>query len=218
MAILAHWEEVVSPGETPREPRRKLCLEARGAFPSGASTEILVHDISATGLLVESPLPLANDERIAVELPEAGETWAQVVWTSGKLFGCRFETPISLAVLSAAQLRSAGGQSVDIEPRKGGDTFGARLQQLRQEAGLSLAHVAAHLGVSKPTVWAWEHDRARPIGSRIEDLVAVLGVTRAELIDAPNSPRDRDIVVRSRQEIAAAFGVSAEKVRIWIDL
>lgn len=222
MPIPAHWEDAVSPGQAPREPRRKLCLEARGALSSGLSAEILVHDISATGLLLESILPLAGDERIAIDLPEAGETWARVVWDSGKLFGCRFDTPISAAVLSAAQLRSAVGQRVDVEPSveplRGESSFGARLQRLRQEAGISQTHVAAHLGVSKPTVWAWEHGRARPIGARMDDLAEVLGVTRAELVAAPTLPEGADVVARCRKDIAVAFGVAAEKVRIALEL
>lgn len=216
MAILAHWE-VAAPGETPREPRRKLCLEARGALPSGASTDILIHDISTTGLLIESPLPLAIDERIVIALPEAEDTWARVVWESGKLFGCQFKSPISPAALSAAQLRSAVDQPIGVEPREPAASFGARLQKLRQEAGVSQSHIATQLGVSKPTVWAWEHDKARPIGSRMDQLAEVLGVSRAELTEAPRAAGE-DVVARSRREIAAAFGTSAEKIRIWVEL
>lgn len=222
MPIPAHWEETATPAATPREPRRKLCLEARGALPSGASAEILVHDISATGLLIESALPLAIDERIAIELPEAGDTWAQVIWDSGKLFGCRFDAPISLAALSAAQLRSAVGQAVDVasrrEGRGSGGSFGSRFQRLRQEAGMNQAQIATRLGVSKPTVWAWEHDRARPIGARLDDLAQVLGVTRADLMSATRAPGGEEIVARSRDEIAEAFGIPPEKVRIWVEL
>lgn len=219
MAILAHWEEADGAPGTPREPRRKLRLAARGALSSGASTEILIHDISATGLLVESALPLAAGERIAVALPEAGETWAEVVWASGKLFGCRFDAPISLAALSAAELGGAVSQPVDVAP--GGATvrsdasFGGRLQRLRHERGVSQAYIATQLGVSKPTVWAWEHDKARPIGSRMEDLANILGVTPSELVAAPGGA---EIAERSRDQIAAAFGIGPDRVRIWVEL
>lgn len=216
MAIPAHWEETA--GETPREPRRKLALEAEGALPSGASAGILVHDISATGLLVESTLPLAIDERIAIALPEAGETWAAVVWESGKLFGCRFDAPISAAALSAAQLRGAVRQALAIAPRGAGSgdaSFGARLQRLRQLRGVSQTEVANRLGVSKPTVWAWEHDKARPIGERIEDLAHILGVTRSELMDPPGTAH---IVARCRKDIGAAFGIDPDKVKVSLEL
>jgi transcriptional regulator with XRE-family HTH domain len=221
MAIPAHWEETGATAETRRQPRRKLLLEARGALPSGASAEILVHDISATGLLIESPMPLALDEPIDIELPQAGEMRARVVWESGKLFGCQFAEPISPAALSAAQLRSGVGQTVDIAPAAPtarDASFGARLQRLRKALGLSQTHIAAQMGVSKPTVWAWEHDKARPVGSRVQDLAGVLGTTPAELVAQPGAAGGEDVVARSRDDIAAAFGTQSDKVKIWVEL
>jgi transcriptional regulator with XRE-family HTH domain len=225
MAIVGHWEEAEAAGEAAREPRRKLRLEARGALPSGAATEILLHDISATGLLLESQAPLMVDERISIDLPQAGITWARVVWTSGKLFGCQFHTPISAAALSAAQLRSAVGQPVEVAPRAAPSpaaaldvSFGARLQRLRREAGISQSHVATALGVSKPTVWAWEHGKARPVGSRMADLASVLGVERSVLLAQAGVPETEDVVARSRAQIAAAFGTNPDKVKIWVEL
>lgn len=226
MAILAHWEDVEATGGTPRQPRRKLRLEARGALPSGASTEILVHDISTTGLLLESPVPLMIGERISIELPHAGVTWARVVWTSARLYGCEFHTPISPAALSAAALRSAVGQPVEIAPSRPtaprppapDGSFGARLQRLRKERGISQSHVADRLGVSKPTVWAWEHDKARPVDERIGDLAQVLGVEKGELLATQGLSDAQGVVARSRAGIADAFGIRPENVRIWVEL
>jgi transcriptional regulator with XRE-family HTH domain len=221
MAIVAHWEETEASARTPREPRRKLMLEARGALPSGTSAEILVHDISTTGLLLESAVPLGVDEKIGIELPHAGTTWAKVVWNSGKLFGCQFHSPISTAALSAAQLRSAVGQPVNVAARDAPPadaSFGARLQRLRKERGISQAHVAMRLGVSKPTVWAWEHGKARPVDARLADLADVLGVGSADLLSEPAVSETQDFIARSREQIAAAFGTSPEKVRIWVEL
>ena len=42
-----------------------------------------------------------------------------------------------------------------------------RLNHLRRERGMTLAQVASALGVSKPTVWAWEKGKARPLPERI---------------------------------------------------
>ena len=223
MAIAAHFEEAEGTAGRPREPRRKLQLEARGALPSGDAPSVVIHDISATGLLIESPVVLAIDERISVELPHAGATWAKVVWLSGKLFGCQFDTPISAAALSAAQLRSAVGQEVDIAPHRPAETgpdasFGSRLERLRKTRGISQAHIASRLGVSKPTVWAWEHGKARPVGSRIAALAEVLGVASAELVSAPGTSEVDDLIARSRDQIAAAVGTSPAKVRIWVEL
>lgn len=221
MAIVGHWEESEPTVDRPREPRRKLSLEARGALGSGGAADILVHDISVTGLLLESPVPLMVEERIAVDLPHAGATWARVVWTSGRLYGCQFHSPISAATLSAAQLRSAVGRPVDLSvrsPAAADTSLATRLQRLRKERGISQAHIATKLGVSKPTVWAWEHGRARPAESRIADLASVLGVTSAELLSGQPGGESDDVVTRSRDQIAAALGTRPEKVRIWVEL
>lgn len=228
MAIVAQLEESAGPVGKPRDRRRRLRLEVHGALASGGATKVLVHNVSVTGLLLESPVPLAIDERIAVELPQAGPTWAKVVWTSGNLFGCQFEAPISAATLSAAQLQSAVGARVDIAtpgediaaPSEAvpGISFGVRLQRLRAERGLSQTQVAARLGVSKPTVWAWEHGKARPTSARIEALAQVLGVPRAELLSGPSGKALDGVIAQSRAQIAATIGTTTEKVRIWIEL
>jgi transcriptional regulator with XRE-family HTH domain len=219
MALVAQWDESAASGK-PREPRRKLRLEARGALPSGDATSVLVHDVSATGLLLESAVPLVVGERIAVELPHAGATWARAVWTSGRLFGCQFEMPVSAATLSAAQLRSAVGQDVDLAPRREASvdaSFGDRLQRLRKARGLSQAEIASRLGVSKPTFWAWEHGKARPLDSRVDALAEALGVARADLLPGPGTPLPGALIEHSKEQIAAALGVDRDKVRISIE-
>jgi transcriptional regulator with XRE-family HTH domain len=220
MAINAHFEETDA-ADRPRGARRQLRLEAQGALASGGSTDVLVHNISATGLLLESPVALAIDERIGIDLPLVGATWASVIWVSGNLYGCQFDAPISTAALSAAQLRSAVEAPVDIIPAREGPqdrSFGARLQRLRKARGVSQAYIAGRLGVSKPTVWAWEHGKAHPIGSRMEALAEALGVPLSELQQGPATPIVDDLTSRSREQIAAAIGTSPENVRIWVEL
>src|SRR3546814_8962201 len=89
-----------------RASRRQLRLPLHGSKATGAEIEALVHNISATGMLVESSAPLEIGEVIEVNLPHSGKTATKVIWTSGRLAGCQFEMPISPATLSAAQLRS----------------------------------------------------------------------------------------------------------------
>ena len=84
---------------------------------------------------------------------------------------------------------------------------------------MSLAQVAERLGVSKPTVWAWEQGRSRPVGNRIDPLAEALGVTRTELYpDADDQSLLHDLLVRVRAEIAEAAGASPDKIRISIEL
>jgi DNA-binding XRE family transcriptional regulator len=223
MAIAAHFEDAPErPGER-RGPRRRLRLEALGATSAGGATSVLVHNISATGLLLESAVPLAGGESISIELPHAGPTAARVIWTSGDYFGCQFDAPISAAALSAAELRGTAAPPAEVPrlPREApsSESFGVRLQRLRKDRGLTLAQVAAELGVSKPTVWAWENGRARPVDGRMEALAQTLGVPVAALqASARDNGELRDLLARSREQIAEAFGVGAGNVRIMIEL
>lgn len=85
--------------------RRALRLGARLA---DSGVEVLIHDLSPTGLLIETAQPLASGETLFVDLPERGPTAASVAWSSGHFYGCAFELSIPAAVISAALLRSPG--------------------------------------------------------------------------------------------------------------
>lgn len=220
MAIHGFLESTTGTQNVGRAPRRTLHLEAHGATASGEATDVVIHNISLDGLLLESPVVLEPGSTIAIDLPEAGTVAASVVWTSGDLFGCRFDTPLPPAALAAAELRSLIATGLHLPARPDApDDLPTRIQRLRKERGLTLAQVAGQLGVSKPTVWAWERGRARPIEERVEALAHALGVTRGELMaTGETSVAARELLARTREQIAAAFGTSAEKVRIMIEL
>jgi len=220
MAIAAHLENLTgSPGKK-RDPRRTIRLETLGASASGDTARVTIHNISTTGMLIESTQPLGLDERLAIELPDAPGTRATVVWESGALHGCKFVSPLSDAVLSAAELRSAAAFELEPAPGRAGprESFGARLQRLRKQQGLPMSRIAEALGVSKPTVWAWEQGRAKPVKSRIETLADVLGVTSRELMTGQNDAGLDDMLSLTREKIADAFGIGPEHVRIMIEI
>ena len=224
MAIHGFLETIQTGSGIGRAARRTLHLEARSATSAGEATDVVVHNISIGGLLLESPVALEPGESIALDLPEAGTVRASVVWTSGDLIGCRFDEPLPAAALAAAELRSTAAPKFD-EHREaparpdGPDDLASRLQRLRKERGLTLAQVAGQLGVSKPTVWAWERGRARPIEERIDALAEALGVSRSELLATGDTPVAlRELLTRSREQIAAAYGTRPENVRIMIEL
>ena len=73
----------------------------------GTGIDVQIHNISGTGLLLESDVKLAAGDRIEIELPHAGDITAVVIWASGRHFGCQFEGPVSPATLSAVELKSA---------------------------------------------------------------------------------------------------------------
>lgn len=221
MAIAARFDDRPGTAGTSRAPRRTIRLQASGALASGDAAEVTVHNISATGMLIESRQGLEVGERLAIDLPQAGTTAATVVWTSDALQGCAFDRPVAPAVLSAAQLRSAVGQDLRTAsraPPASEESFGERLLRLRKQRGLSLAQVAADVGVSKPTVWAWEQGRARPVAGRIEGLARLLHVSPEELLSGRDEATTNEALARCRQQIAGMFGMSPDNVRIMIEL
>ncbi|MBI1402884.1 MAG: helix-turn-helix domain-containing protein [Porphyrobacter sp.] len=109
----------------------------------------------------------------------------------------------------------------------------ALLRDLRYEAGMTLAELAIKIGVSKPTVWAWEKGRSRPAPAKWDDIARALGVTRYDLaLAARMEHRGRTGAILSRHEendraallaagrqiIATAFNVEPSSVRISVDV
>lgn len=86
--------------------RRVLRLEAWAATPAGESG-IQIHNLSRTGMLVESSVGIPSGTAIEVEMPDGVRHRAEVIWNDADLFGCRFAKPLSQATLSAALLRAA---------------------------------------------------------------------------------------------------------------
>ena len=83
--------------------RRKLSL---GSSLQATGETVTIHDVSSTGMLIESSAELSAVGPLEIDLPEAGITQALVVWNSGQFYGCEFKQPIPQAAISAALLRS----------------------------------------------------------------------------------------------------------------
>ncbi|TCM17962.1 transcriptional regulator with XRE-family HTH domain [Novosphingobium sp. PhB165] len=239
MPIEAHFEvnpaAVMTDGDRIRAPRRKLMLETQGSSATARDMPVLVHNFSETGLLLESDSVLAPGETIELDLPEVGLTPARVVWSSGKLYGCAFDRVLPRAALSAAQLRSAvqpgfelptngfpdvstGGTGGNAPAAIGGESLGERLHRLRKERGLTQGELAMRLGVSKPTVWAWEQGRARPIEERLDAIARELGVGTSELRPGRTVAGLPELIARCREQIAAAVETTPDKIKIMIEL
>jgi hypothetical protein len=105
--------------------RRALRLKSA---VSDSGIEVVIHDLSPTGLLIETRQPLITGETLFVDLPERGPTAASVVWSSGNFHGCAFEQSIPSAAISAALLRSPASV-----PAGGADT-GLDIHRLRELA------------------------------------------------------------------------------------
>ena len=212
--------------------RRALRLDTSGALEDGSRANVTLHNISAAGLLIESDVEIAVGEVLTLILPEHGPVGAEIVWQSGRLFGCAFEQALGEAALAAAQLRGGNalgaGPQTDIGTRPVAQAkpldsgiatpLGGKLNHLRREKGLTLAQIAEALGVSKPTVWAWEKGKARPLPERIDAIAEILGVTRADLTEDEAGSSGGALVAECRNKLADAYGVAPGSVRIMIEV
>ena len=105
-AIKAHFGTVEASEVARAAVRRTLHLEVLGKTSSGNAASVLIHNLSATGLLIETAADLSVGEAFEVEIPHAGSRTAVVVWASDRLFGCQFESAVTTAAVSAAVLQS----------------------------------------------------------------------------------------------------------------
>jgi transcriptional regulator with XRE-family HTH domain len=159
-----------------------------------------------------------------------------VVWANDALFGCQFAKPLSQAVLSAAELMSmpdgsslravvSNDQAIGVEP------FGVRLRRLRKGRDISLAAFAKALGVSRPTVWAWESGKSVPRPARMATILTELGISDEQTVAFRHPVRSSpptasnadsmalaDFVERTKARIAELSGTTADKVRVIIEI
>lgn len=224
MALKAHLDTAPAT-DNRRHPRHALRLQTSGLMPNDVETNVTVHNISAAGLLIETGERLSAGDVLAIDLPEIGPVGAEIVWQSERLFGCAFEQALGEAALAAAQLRGGVGmeigRSAGAAPQIGrlvGDSLGAKLNRLRRERSLTLAQVADALDVSKPTVWAWEKGKARPLPERIGAIAGVLGVSEQDLAEGTAAGPGAALAEECRQRLANAYGVDASAIRIMIEV
>ena len=223
MPIKAHLDQTQTSPENRQYERRCLMLETDGALPGGGSGNVTIHNISESGMLVETRLELEVGARLSIDLPHDPSVPASVVWVSGTLFGCKFERPIGLPALSAVQLKAGPALPVQVSQRTSTDAhgivLGKKLEQARKARRLTLAQVADELGVSKPTVWAWEKGKARPVEDRWPAIARVLALPVEELSHASiETGGVSELLQNSREAIADALQIDAKQVRILIEI
>lgn len=105
MAMLAHFEELQQRSERRRSVRRALKLGA-----GEGSNAVTIRDLSLTGALLETTVPMLVGSAFEFNLPKAGRIDATVVWSSGEFYGCQFDLPISPTILGNALAEAAGDE------------------------------------------------------------------------------------------------------------
>ncbi|GMN01887.1 helix-turn-helix domain-containing protein [Erythrobacter sp. MTPC3] len=227
MVLKAHLNPSPSVSDERGNPRREMQLQTSAAQAGAAEANVTVHNLSATGMLLETDIALDQGEMISVKLPEAGRVTAKIVWANERLYGCEFRKQLDESAIAAAQTtdmlgRARGASSARRSDRKAAsqtsEPFGIRLNRLRRERSLTLAQVADALDVSKPTVWAWEKGKARPLPERMDAIADALGVSADELGDTSVSGQGAAMVQECRLRIAAEYGTDPDNVRIMIEV
>jgi transcriptional regulator with XRE-family HTH domain len=208
-----------------REMRRKMRLKVSGKIRDGQASEVLIHDLSTSGILVQSEEPLAIGEVIEVELPRAGVRHIEVVWNSGTFFGCRFLEPVPPAAISAALLSAEVEGPVNragpADPQTSAGAFGERLAAFRMERAWSIDTLADRLGVSRQAVWYWETGQRLPRAEHFNKIVQVLGLQEQDLLDQPRAPVNSGgdpLIDELKREVARRNGIDESRVRIVIEL
>jgi PilZ domain len=102
MPMVAYFEELTPTEDRRRSVRRALHL---GTLTGDNAEGATILDLSLTGALIETSVPMLVGSTFEVDLPNNGPIEASVVWNSGEYYGCQFELPISPATLSAALLQ-----------------------------------------------------------------------------------------------------------------
>ena len=207
--------------------RRELRLWLDMRHGSDHATDALVLNISESGLLFRTAMPLSPSDTLQVDLPQAGFLTASVVWTSGEFVGCRFVRPLSPAIVSAAQLRSDPSRTDAVEPAEPApaESFGQRLRRLRKHLGLTQPALARLIGVSKLTVWKWERGDARPRHRALRALAEVFSVPESALLLGTPVQAETDpaagsdaVVDECKARIAEHLGISAHRIEITVRL
>lgn len=91
--------------------RSILRLSASASTKSESQSEsqnVLIHDLSETGLRFETVARLEVSDLVNVDLPFIGMMEARIIWHEDDFYGCQFLEPVSQDILSAALLRSYG--------------------------------------------------------------------------------------------------------------
>ena len=166
--------------------RRTLRLTTSHRRAGRDAGEVLVRDLSAEGMLIESAAALTVGETISVELPRTGQHEAAVVWSSGNFYGCRFTQPLPAGSLSAALLKALPAAGTGLQaPGATAAPLSARLAALRETRGWSMEQLGERLGVSRQSVWYWESAQREPKPAMVARIAKLFGVSEGELRQAP---------------------------------
>lgn len=96
-----HEEPIPPKAETVERPSRHRVYYSAFLRLRDLSLRCRVRDISASGALVETTVPLWSGAECALEMPRIGQTKANVVWVDSRHCGLRFDPVLDPSALSS---------------------------------------------------------------------------------------------------------------------
>lgn len=204
--------------------RFPLSLDAN-AIIDNRSASIRILDISREGCLFTSDAPLDFGQQFTLSVGAAEyERLASVVWVGDELHGCHFSQPLTQADLSGLRLRGAP-TSVTEQEQGRRTAFGIDLAAVRKRAGISSTQMAEELGVSRPTLWAWEIGKTLPSRenkARLAKWVRKIELEGGEITSPGLSPTSQSSVIKTvveahREAIAAELSIRPERIKVTIE-
>jgi hypothetical protein len=107
VSLLARFEGAEGATDRRAAERRDLRLAITASLPESPELAVTIHDLSESGLLLETLVPLTAGQVFELFLPLAGAVETKVVWNSHNFYGCQFSEKVPRAAVSAALLQSA---------------------------------------------------------------------------------------------------------------
>lgn len=200
----------------------RLLVPGRDGQAQPARYEIL--NISTSGMLFKSSSKLEVGAQFTVLFPGEHAVESHVVWADDELYGCKFASPVSSAVVAGVVLKSAPLRPAKSTPEPETTSvtglpaaLADRIAALRKREGLSLDDVAGELGVSRQAVWYWETGRSKPRPNALSELAALLGTSEAELTGAGQESTFSRIVREAKETLGAYLGIPPSDIRLVIE-
>ncbi|MDG5750572.1 PilZ domain-containing protein [Qipengyuania sp. XHP0211] len=197
-------------------------ISGEGAEPPGS-----ILNLSREGCLLSTLEYLLPGQSVKMKIAPRDEhpIEASVAWSSDTLYGCTFVTPLSADHLSDI-LRVNPVSPTEVTSS---ESFLAKLPEAllaaRQASGYTTTELARHLGVSRPTLWAWESGRATPSHDNQQSVLDFLrrsqfaGVEMRESMVAPDNGSNvffQETIAASRRDLAHKLGLDEDQIRISI--
>ena len=154
MSLLAQFEATGVADERRSSERRPLRLTITASLPESPDLAVTIHDLSETGLLLETLVPLEAGQLFEIFLPLAGAVETKVVWSSHHFHGCHFGKRVPRAAVSAALLQSAPKDEAP-EARRPPEDVLSQLRDLNariEQVGQDLDRTIEQLSLNRPGI------------------------------------------------------------------